>query len=99
MLRQTVIKNLSEKLIHKKVGGLKMTSLIFSNFVGFFLVISLYILPFVIIIKIYYAFKKNEKRKDEMLEIEKQNTTLLQKRMDEMNNRLSDIEKNLKEVD
>ncbi|MGE7690961.1 hypothetical protein ACQKMI_17310 [Lysinibacillus sp. NPDC097214] len=72
-----------------------MASLIFSNIVGFFLVISLYILPFVIIIKIYYAFKKNEKRKDEMLEFEKQNAILLQKRMDEMNTRLSDIEKKL----
>ena len=47
-----------------------MTSLIFSNIVGFLLVISLYILPFVIIIKFYYFFKKHEKRKDEMFEIE-----------------------------
>lgn len=29
----------------------------------------------------------------------KKNAILLQKRIDEMNNRLSDIEKNLKEVD
>ncbi|MGE7943109.1 hypothetical protein ACQKNB_13565 [Lysinibacillus xylanilyticus] len=76
-----------------------MTNLIFSNIVGFFLVISLYILPFVIIIKIYYVFKRHEKRKDEMFEIEKQNAILLKKRIDEMSNRLSDIEKNLKEVD
>lgn len=47
-----------------------MTSLIFSNIVGFFLVILLYILPFIIIIKFYYVIKKHEKRKDEMFEIE-----------------------------
>ena len=71
-----------------------MTSLIFSNIVGFFLVISLYILPFVIIIKL--KSMKSEKMKCLRL---KKNATLLQKRIDEMNNRLSDIEKILKEVD
>lgn len=75
-----------------------MTSLIFSNIVGFLLVISLYILPFVIIIKFYYFFNKHESEKMKCLRLKK-NAILLQKRIDEMNNRLSDIEKILKEVD
>ncbi|MFJ8460655.1 hypothetical protein ACIQ57_16155 [Lysinibacillus xylanilyticus] len=47
-----------------------MTSLIFSNIVGTFLVILPYILPFIIIIKFYYVFKKHKKRKEKMFEIE-----------------------------
>ncbi|MBK3494136.1 hypothetical protein JFL43_04535 [Viridibacillus sp. YIM B01967] len=57
------------------------------------------IIPIIIIFVTYKAFKRSEKRANEKLQLERENTVLLQKRIDDLNERLNVIEKMLKEVD
>lgn len=71
---------------------------ILSVFGVVFLIASV-IIPLLIIWVVYKAFKRSEKRAQEKLEIEKQHTITLQKRVDELNERLIVIEKMLKEVE
>ncbi|WP_432356072.1 hypothetical protein [Sporosarcina sp. A2] len=57
------------------------------------------IIPIILIYLVFKYFKRAEKRADEKLELEKQNTINLQNRLDELNTRVITIEKMLKEVD
>ncbi|MDJ0333527.1 hypothetical protein [Planococcus sp. S3-L1] len=57
------------------------------------------IIPIILIYALFKYFKRAEKRADEKLELEKQSTLTLQKRVDELNTRLIIIEKILKEVE
>lgn len=57
------------------------------------------IIPIILILTVFKYFKRAEKRADEKLELEKQSTITLQKRVDELNTRLITIEKLLKEVE
>ena len=66
-----------------------------------FTIISLGIavLFIMLIYKIYKSFKHNEKRANERLELEKETTVRLQKRVDELDERVVVIEKMLREVE
>ncbi|GGG11515.1 hypothetical protein GCM10007425_02290 [Lysinibacillus alkalisoli] len=57
------------------------------------------VIPIILVILFYRAYKKNAKRSEERLNIEKQQTFNLQKQVDELNDRVGKIEKLLKEVD
>ena len=57
------------------------------------------VIPIILVVLIYRAYKKNVKRAEERLDIEKQQTFNLQKQVDELNDRVRKIEKLLKEVD
>lgn len=57
------------------------------------------VIPIILVILFYRAYKKNTKRSEERLNIEKQQTFNLQKQVDELNDRVGKIEKLLKEVD
>lgn len=50
----------------------------------------------ILILMIYKAYKRSEKRAQEKIEIETQNTLILQKRLEDINNRLHEIEKTIK---
>lgn len=57
------------------------------------------IIPIILIYVAFKYFKRAEKRANEKLELEKQNTINLQNRVDELNTRVITIEEMLKEVD
>ena len=57
------------------------------------------VIPIIVVVLIYRAYKKNVQRAEERLNIEKQQTFNLQKQVDELNDRVRKIEKLLKEVD
>ncbi len=69
------------------------------NILGLVNLILFLIIPIILIFAVYKYFKRAEKRADEKLELEKQSTITLQKRVDELNTRLISIENMLKEVD
>lgn len=52
-----------------------------------------------LIFKVLKTFKRNEKRANERLELEKETTVRLQKRIDELDERVVVIEKMLREVE
>lgn len=54
---------------------------------------------FLLLYKVYKTFKRNEQRANERLELEKENTVTLQKRIDSLNDRVVVIEKMLREVE
>ena len=62
------------------------------------IVISL-VIPVILIYIVFKYFKRAEKRSNEKLELDKQNTLNLQKRIDELDKRVIAIEKILKEVE
>ncbi|MFZ0445580.1 MAG: hypothetical protein WAM95_13355 [Bacillus sp. (in: firmicutes)] len=64
-----------------------------------FISIVFLIIPIAIIYFSVKYFKRLEKRAEEKLQLEKENTITLQKRVDELNKRLIAIEKLLKEVE
>lgn len=53
----------------------------------------------IFLVSIYRAYKKNVKRAEEKLSVEKQQTFNLQKQVDDLNERVGKIENLLKEVD
>ncbi|RPJ94329.1 hypothetical protein [Rummeliibacillus sp. TYF005] len=53
----------------------------------------------IFLVLIYRAYKKNVKRAEEKLSVEKQQTFNLQKQVDDLNERVGKIENLLKEVD
>ena len=55
------------------------------------------VIPIIVVVLIYRAYKKNVQRAEERLNIEKQQTFNLQKQVDELNDRVGEIEKLLKE--
>lgn len=61
------------------------------------------LIPIVIFVVIFIflvgLIRRMEKRSDERLKIEKENATLLQQQIQEINQRLKNIEKTLQEVD
>ena len=57
------------------------------------------VIPIILVVLFYRAYKKNVKRADERLKVEKQQTFNLQKQVDELNERVGKIESLLKEVD
>lgn len=57
------------------------------------------IVPIILIVIFYRAYKKNVKRAEERLNVEKQQTFNLQKQVNELNERVGKIESILKEVD
>ncbi|ARJ38904.1 hypothetical protein SporoP8_08490 [Sporosarcina ureae] len=70
-----------------------------TSFFGLINLILFLIIPVALIYVLFKYFKRAEKRADEKLQLEKQNTINLQKRIDELNERLIAIEKMLKEVE
>jgi|GEM_PF-1583285 len=71
----------------------------FGDIVATITVLGFIAIPVFLIFFIYKAYKKNTKRAEEKLNIEKQQTFILQKRVDELNERVNKIENLLKEVD
>ncbi len=57
------------------------------------------VVPIFLVVLFYRAYKKNVKRAEERLNVEKQQTFNLQKQVDELNERVGKIESLLKEVD
>jgi len=57
------------------------------------------VIPIILVVLFYKAYKKNVKRAEERLKVEKQQTFNLQKQVDELNERVGKIESLLKEVD
>ncbi|MCM3609877.1 hypothetical protein M4S82_01355 [Planococcus sp. MERTA32b] len=55
--------------------------------------------PAILFFVFYRAFKLDKKKASERLELEKENAGMLQKRIDELNERLVVVEKKLKEVE
>lgn len=53
----------------------------------------------IFLVLIYRAYKKNVRRAEEKLSVEKQQTFTLQKQVDDLNERVGKIENLLKEVD
>lgn len=70
--------------------------IIFTSLFSFVLPILAIIITVVFIVK---TVKRFEKRADERLAIERENSNMLQERLKEMDNRLIDIERLLKEVE
>ena len=50
------------------------------------------VIPIILLVLIYRAYKKNVKRAEERLDIEKQQTFNLQKQVEELNDRVRKIE-------
>ncbi|MDW0112990.1 hypothetical protein QT711_07315 [Sporosarcina saromensis] len=69
---------------------------VFTSLFSFVLPILAIIIAVVFIVK---TVKRFEKRADERLAIERENSNMLQERLKEMDNRLIDIERLLKEVE
>lgn len=57
------------------------------------------IIPVIIIFVIYKIIKRSEKRANERLELERENTVLMKKQIDSLNERVIIIEKMLREVE
>ena len=57
------------------------------------------VIPIILVVIFYRTYKKNAKRAEERLKVEKQQTFNLQKQLDELNERVDKIESLLKEVD
>ena len=57
------------------------------------------VVPIILVVLFYRAYKKNVKRAEERLNVEKQQTFNLQKQIDELNERVGKIESLLKEED
>lgn len=57
------------------------------------------IIPAIIIFIIYKIIKRSEKRANERLSLERENTVLLKKQIDDLNERVIVIEKMLREVE
>lgn len=77
-------------------SNLLMQSLIFNFFIQ---LIPIIIIGFVAYILLNKFAKRFEKRADERLALERENTARVEKRLDELNQRLVVIEKMLKEVE
>lgn len=71
----------------------------FGDVVATIIMLGFMAIPIILVIFFYKAYKKNVKRAEERLNIEKQQTFNLQKQVDELNARLGKVEKLLKEVD
>lgn len=69
------------------------------DIIATFIILCIFLLVIRIIFSFFKSSKRNEKRADERLNLEKQQTLHLQKQVDDLNNRLIVIEKMLKEVD
>lgn len=69
------------------------------DFFATIVVLGFILSPIILVIVIYKAYKRNEKRAEERLNIEKQQTYTLQQQVHSLNERLIVIEKMLKEVD
>ncbi len=69
------------------------------DFFATIVVLGFILSPIILVIFIYKAYKRNEKRAEERLNIEKQQTYTLQQQVHSLNERLIIIEKMLKEVD
>ena len=54
------------------------------------------VIPIILVVLFYRAYKKNVKRAEERLKVEKQQTFNLQKQVDELNERVGKIESLLK---
>ena len=76
-----------------------MNDAIYLNIGDIIFTIIAFVVPAIIIFLVYKAFKRNEKRATERLELEKETTVRLQKRVDELNDRVVVIEKMLREVE
>lgn len=56
-------------------------------------------IPIILVVLFYKAYKKSVNRAEERLNLEKQQTFILQKQVNELNERVIKIENLLKEVD
>ncbi|MEO4052468.1 hypothetical protein [Solibacillus sp. CAU 1738] len=75
------------------------TSVNVGDIVATIFTLGFMIIPIILVVLIYRAYKKNGKRAEERLNVEKQQTINLQKQVDELNERVGKIESLLKEVD
>ncbi|HSJ38137.1 MAG TPA: hypothetical protein VK945_07965 [Planococcus sp. (in: firmicutes)] len=76
-----------------------MNDALYINYGDIVATILLLGVPAILIFFIYRTFKLDKKRANERLELEKETTVILQKRIDELNDRVVVIEKMLREVD
>ena len=70
-----------------------------SSLITIIMMLGSIVIPVAIVVFIYKAYKKNVKRQEEHLSIEKQQTFNLQKQVNELNERVMKLETLLKEVD
>lgn len=75
------------------------TSVNIGDIIATIFTLGFIVIPIILVALFYRAYKKNTKRSEERLNIEKQQTFNLQKQVDELNDRVGKIEKLLKEVD
>ncbi|OCS84919.1 hypothetical protein [Caryophanon tenue] len=75
------------------------TSVNIGDVVATIVMLGFMVIPIILVVLFYRAYKKNVKRAEERLKVEKQQTFNLQKQVDELNERVRKIEKLLKEVD
>ena len=69
------------------------------DIVATIIILGFMVIPIILIVLLYRVYKKNAKRAEERLNVEKQQTFNLQKQVDELNERVGKIESLLKEVD
>lgn len=71
----------------------------FGDIVATIITLGFIVVPIILVVLFYRAYKKNVKRGEERLNAEKHQTFNLQKQVDELNERVSKIESRLKEID
>ena len=76
-----------------------VSSINFGDIVATIITLGFMAIPIILVIYFYKAHKKNVKRAEERLDVEKQQTFNLQKQVDELNERVAKIESLLKEVE
>lgn len=78
---------------------IESTSLNMGDVVATIFILGSVIIPAIIIIIIYKIIKRSEKRANERLSLERENTVILKKEIADLNERVIAIEKMLREVE
>ncbi|MGE7024345.1 ArsR/SmtB family transcription factor [Solibacillus cecembensis] len=105
-LNEELISKLEPTLTLKKIRKWRIKSMSngatgvnIGDIVSTIIILGFMVIPIILIVLFYKAYKKNGERAEERLSIEKQQTLNLQKQVDELNKRVGKIESLLKEVD
>ncbi len=105
-LNEELISKLEPILTLKKIRKWRIKSMSngatgvnIGDIVSTIIILGFMVIPIILIVLFYKAYKKNGERAEERLSIEKQQTLNLQKQVDELNKRVGKIESFLKEVD
>ncbi|MEE1130956.1 MAG: hypothetical protein UHX00_04910 [Caryophanon sp.] len=76
-----------------------VTSINIGDVIATTIMLGLSIIPIIILFLLYRAYKRNVKRAEQRLQLEKQQTLHLQQQVDSLQARVENIELLLKEVD